>query len=51
MLNAYNPIPVIHKSMLFTHKTNIDKLKSYIRQANKTLEISVFAFKNDKLAQ
>ena len=50
MKNLYNPKPVVHRSMFFPHKTNIDDLASYIRRASKTLEICVFAFTNDKLA-
>ncbi len=46
----HQPKPVIHKSMFFPHKTNVDDLAQIIRRASKTLDICVFAFTNDKLS-
>jgi len=37
--------------MFFPHKTNVAELASFIRRASKTLDICVFAFTNDTLAQ
>ena len=48
--NHYQPKPVYHQSMFFPSKTNIDELAQIIRRAQKSLEICVFAFTNDKLS-
>ena len=47
----YTPNPCIQETMFFPNRENEKKLASILRKAEKTMDVCVFAFTNDRLRE
>ena len=48
--DLYTPNPYIKDAFFFPNQANIAKVANYIKKAKKTIELAIFSFTNDELA-